>query len=67
LLLFLGLDDSFFAEERLISSLFRMKKALLALFETYKPAMFEQTQFLKFMSAIRQQILVVQKTLNQRK
>lgn len=67
MLLFLGLDDNAFNEERLTSSLFRFKRGLLALFETYKPAMFEQVKFAKFMSALKQQVLVVQKTLNQRK
>lgn len=66
-MLFLGLDDNSFSEERLTSSLLRLKKALLALFETYKPAMFEHTQFTKFINSLKQQVLAVQKTLNQRK
>jgi hypothetical protein len=66
-LLFLGLDDILFNEERLLSSMIRLKRALLALFEIYKPSMFEQGQFTKFMFNLKQQVLTLQKTFNQRK
>lgn len=45
----------------------RFKRAVLALFEVYKPSMFEQGQFGKFMYSLKQQVLTLQKTFNQRK
>ncbi|MBS1889794.1 MAG: hypothetical protein JST59_00745 [Actinobacteria bacterium] len=66
-LLFLALDDMMFNEERLLSSMIRFKRGLLALFEVYKPVMFEQVQFGKFMFNLKQHVLNLQKTFNQRK